>query len=245
MSGVVSSTWGFVKRHKGKFLLLGAGVGGYIYLNKILTRFDKNWEKSASKDFVAEVRKKEAHFENTIRTCNSTCASMAPKIIDILDQLLDATPFLEDLKKNPKDTGLWKDLSIVILTRAVSEVYCLSLFVCYLRVQLLVIAGYLYVDSSTSSSTSSLLNGSAFGSASSSSSLPAINQSIQMKYLSLLHAFYDEGIKEIVATVRTAVTETLNDSDKPINLTDKFSNKRLKSLFDEVSIDCVLFCLLH
>lgn len=166
---------------------------------------------------------------------------MAPKIIDILDQLLDATPILEALKKNPKDTDLWKDLSIVILTRAVSEVYCLSLFVCYLRVQLLVIAGYLYVDSCTSSSTS-LLNGSAFGSAS-SSSLPAINQSIQMKYLSLLHAFYDEGIKEIVATVRTAVTETLNDSDKPINLTDKFSNKRLKSLFDEVSINCVLFCL--
>lgn len=231
MSSAISSTWDFVKRHKGKFLLLGAGIGTYYYVGKILTRFDKNWEKSASKDFVAEVRKKETHFENSIRTCNSTCQSLAPKIIDILEKMLDATPILDELKKNPKNLDQWKELSVLIFTRTASEVYCLSLFVCYLRVQLLVIAGYLYVDSCNS--PSSLLNGHA----SSSSSLPSINQSIQMKYLSLLHAFYDHGIKAMVARVRKEIEEVLRD----IDLTESYSNRKLKTKFDEVTTNCLSF----
>jgi len=202
-------------------LLLGAGVGGYIYINKIITRFDRNWEKSASKDFVAEVRKKEQHFDNSIRTSNSTCANMAPKIIDILDQLLDPQDILQQLSRSPMDTSLWKELSVMILTRAASEVYCLSLFVCYLRIQLLVIAGYLYVDSVSNSSATPP-----------STAGPSMNQSIQLKYLSLLHAFYDEGIKEIVAPVREAVMQTLDQAGLKLN--DRLSYRDLKNVFDEV-----------
>lgn len=118
----ISGTWGFLKRHKGKVAILGAAVGGYYYLNRVLNSVERNWEKSTSKDFVSEVRKKETHFENTIQTCNQTCSGLAPKIIEILNGLLNAELVLERIKSDPTNRELWKQLSITIVTRIISEV---------------------------------------------------------------------------------------------------------------------------
>lgn len=211
---VVSSTWGFVKRHKGKFFLLGAGVGGFIYLNRLLGSVERNWEKSASKDFVAEVRKKETHFENSVQTANATCTNLAPNILDILDETLDAVPIIEILKKDKNNLKEWKNLTVVIFTRAVAEVYSISLFVCYLRVQLLVIAGYIYIDSVSDSTAPS-----------------QINQSIQLKYLSLLNAFYIDGIHEIIKPVQDAVRVAIDD----LSIKDKLTCKDLENIFEKVS----------
>jgi len=237
MSGPLSSTWSFVKRHKGKLFLLTAGVGGFVYLNKFLSSVERNWEKSASKDFVAEVRKKETHFENSIRTCNSTCTILAPKIVDILDKLLDCEVILAQLKSRPKDLELWKELSILIFTRAAVEVYSLCLFVCYLRVQLLVIAGYIYVDSCHRESAGIAPTLATPPTSSNGSSGISCNQNIQLKYLSLLNAFYDEGLKQLVTPVREVVTAALSD----ISLKDKLTTTDLKSIFDKIRTEMTTF----
>lgn len=214
MSSIVSSTWSFVKRHKGKFVILGAGIGGFIYLNRFLSSVERNWDKSASKDFVSEVRKKDTHYENSIRTCNQTCATLSLKILDNLDALLNSDEILQHLQSQPTNVTLWNDLKVVIFTRAAAEVYSICLFVCYLRVQLLVIAGYIYVGSSNSDSVNT-----------------SLNHKIQLQYLSLLHTFYEKGISEIVSPVKEAVIKSLTN----IKLKDQLTAKDLQKVFDEVS----------
>ncbi|KAI1278464.1 Peroxisomal biogenesis factor 3 [Halotydeus destructor] len=211
----ISGTWNFVKRHKGKFLLLGGAVGGVVYLNKVLNQVERDWAKSTSKDFVAEVRKKETHFENTIHTCNATCNNLSPKIVDILNELLDSEVILDKIKSDPVNKELWQKLVRTLFTRIISEVYCLSLLVCYLRVQLSVIAGYIYIDSLQTSS-----NGTS----------SVVNQSIQMKYLSLLNAFYQKGIQEIIEPVQEAVDNAVGN----LSLTTKLSLSDLKGLVFKV-----------
>lgn len=201
-------------------VLLGGAIGGVVYLNRILSTVERNWETSASKDFITDVRRKDTHFENSMRTCNSTCSNLVPKIMEILDELLDAQPILDQLnqlkdsKTSPeKQIKLWKELSVVIFTRAASEVYCMCFFVCYLRVQLLVIAGYIYADSCRQESSCS------------------INHNIQLKYVSLLNAFYDDGIRQILLPVKEAVRLALKNQSlkKPLMTAD------LQDIFDQVT----------
>ena len=206
---LVSSTWSFVKRHKGKFMIFSAGVGGLIYLNKVLSSVERNWEKSSSKDFVSEIRKKDTHYENSIRTCNQTCLTLSSKILDNLDVLLDSETILQQLHSSPVSIKLWDELKIIIFSRAASEVYSICLFVCYLRVQLLVIAGYIYVGSSLGTS---------------------LNHKIQLRYLSLLHSFYDEGMSKIVEPVKCAVKSILSDT----KLDESLSAEDLQKIFDQI-----------
>lgn len=188
-----------------------------VYLNRVLSSVERNWERSASKDFVADVRRKDTHFENSMRTCNNTCTNLVPKISEILDDLLDAQPLVDQLnllKSSPeKQIELWKELSVLIFTRAVSEVYCMCFFVCYLRVQLLVIAGYIYADSCHESSSS-------------------INHNIQLKYVSLLNAFYEDGIREILQPVREAVRVALKNQ----SLKKALTTADIQDIFDQVNI---------
>jgi peroxin-3 len=216
----VSSAWEFTKRHKGKMLLLGTAAGGIVYLNRFLSSVERNWEKSASKDFIADVRRKDTHFENSMRTCNSTCNNLVPKIVEILDELLDAQPILDQLSemKDQKVSAerqieLWNELSVIIFSRAASEVYCTCFFVSYLRLQLLVIAGYIYADSCQESGCS-------------------INHNIQLKYVNLLNAFYDEGIREILLPVKQAVRLALKDQ----SLKKPLTTANLQDIFDQVNI---------
>ncbi|RWS00324.1 perixosomal biogenesis factor-like protein [Dinothrombium tinctorium] len=209
----LSSSWAFVKRHKGKFLLLGGAIGGYFMLNHYLGDIERNWEKSASKDFVSEVRKKEQHFESTLQTCDSTVRSLTPKIIEILNTLLNSESLINAIESNPENkVVLWAELKVKIFTRIVSEVYCLCLFVCYLRTQLSVISGYMYVDSCRQASNS------------------VINQSIQMKYMSLLTSFYQDGIPAIVQPVEEAVKHAIGD----LSLKEKINISKMNKIFEKI-----------
>ncbi|CAG2169056.1 unnamed protein product [Oppiella nova] len=149
MSSILKSGWNFVKRHRNKALIGVGAVGAAYALNRYLQSVANEWQTSSSRDFVSEVKKKEIHFENTIETCNQTSMSLSVKIVDILDQSLDADPILEliradtDHKLTDTKIQLWNKLKVRIFTRVISEVYCVVLFVTYLRVQLSVLAGYI------------------------------------------------------------------------------------------------------
>lgn len=198
-------------------------MAGFVWLNRYLSEFEKEWQKSPSKDFVAEVTKKQAHFEYTLQTCDATCTSLAPKMIGVLDSTLDTESLLQRIKEDSKNLDLWDQMKIRIFTRVISEVYSLCLFVCYLRVQLSVIAGYIYVNSKE--------NISSFSTSPSNSTL-VINPTIQTKYISLVKNFYKDGINEIIEPVQQAVEqafETLKlEALSSVNLED------LKKLFDLV-----------
>ena len=199
-------------------------VGGIYALNRYLHSVANEWQNSSSRDFVSEVKKKEIHFENTIETANETSMSLSVKIIEILDRSLDAEPILEEIKSdsNQKLTEhkiqLWNKLKVRIFTRVVSEVYCIVLFVAYLRVQLSILAGYIYVDNSALNPSNLM------------SQIQITSTSVQNKYLNLLHNFYSEGIQQIIEPIMSAVDDALQD----INLKDQIVLHDLKTVFDKV-----------
>lgn len=73
------------------------------------------------------------------------------------------------------------------------------------------IAGYIYVDSQNGTSA-------------------VITQTIQMKYLSLLNKFYQDGIPEIIKPVQESVQHAL----ERFKLDDKLAISDLKTIFDQV-----------
>ncbi|CAG2114735.1 unnamed protein product, partial [Medioppia subpectinata] len=223
MSSLLNSWWSFAKRHRNK-ALVGVGVVGAFYaLNRYVHSVANEWQNSSSRDFVSEVKKKEIHFENTIDTCNQTSMSLSVKIVDILDQSLDAEPILEAIRADKLNDGgrqsiaLWNKLKVRIFTRVIAEVYCVVLFVTYLRVQLSVLAGYIYVDNCANNPANLM------------SQIQATSSGVQNKYLSLLHNFYTEGIQQIIEPIMEAVEDALQD----ISLKDKIVLQDLKNIFDK------------
>lgn len=225
MSSFLSSSWNFLKRHRNKAFVCVGAVGGLYALNRYLHSVANEWQNSSSRDFVSEVKKKEIHFENTIETANQTSMSLSVKIIEILDKSLDADSILAEIKadSNQKLTEhkiqLWNKLKVRIFARVVSEVYCIVLFVAYLRVQLSILAGYIYVDN-CAHNPSDLM-----------SHIQTTSTSVQNKYLNILHNFYSEGIQQIIEPIMSAVDDALQD----INLKEQMVLHDLKSVFDKVS----------
>lgn len=226
MSSLLSSSWNFLKRHRNKTLVCVGAVGGLYALNRYLQSVSNEWQNSSSRDFVSEVKKKEIHFENTIETANQTSMSLSVKIIEILDKTLDADNILEqikadsDSKLNEHKVLLWNKLKVRIFSRVVSEVYCIVLFVAYLRVQLSILAGYIYVDNCGQNQTN-LMN-----------QMQTTSSSVQNKYLNLLHNFYSDGIQQIIEPIMSAVDDALQD----ISLKDQIVLQDLKNVFDKVWI---------
>ena len=134
----------------------------------------------------------------------------------VLDEILNVQMLLDEIR-NAKDKESkmesWEKLKIRLFTRIIAEIYALGLFVSYLRVQLSVIAGYVYLDSCKNGSLKA-----------------NINQNIQKQYLSLLNTFYQEGIAEIIDPVQEAVETAIGD----LSLKEKIALKDVKSIFEKV-----------
>jgi hypothetical protein len=226
------NSWDLLKRNRTKVLLSCGAIGGLVLLNRYLNSWQNEWQKSSSRDFVSEVKKKEIHFENTIETCNSTAISLSLNIIKILDNSLSAESILQqikdncDSKLNESKIQLWNKLKIRIFTRIISEVYCIVLFVVYLRVQLSILSGYIYVDNCR-------LNGTQLVSNSNSTN-------VQNKYLSFLQNFYSEGIQLMIEPIMSSVENAMTS----ISLKDQIVLQDLKNVFDKVFISSFLLLLL-
>ncbi|XP_015792227.1 peroxisomal biogenesis factor 3 [Tetranychus urticae] len=219
----ISSGWQWIKRHKGKLLVVSGVVGGYVVLNKYLSAVERNWENSSVKDFVSEVRKKETHFENTIQTCNTTVYNLTPRVLSVLDNLLNSETILDKLKSSASQEEkllLWEELKIRIITRITSEIYALTLFVCFSRIQLSLIAGYLYVDCCKNGTTPGL-----------------INKDIQMYYLSLLETFFNQGILKLIQPIQEAVIQAVGS----ISLKEKIVLQNLTEIFDKIKANMNFF----
>ncbi|XP_053206111.1 peroxisomal biogenesis factor 3-like [Panonychus citri] len=219
----ISSGWQWIKRHKGKLMVASGVVGGFVVLNRYLSAVERNWENSSVKDFVSEVRKKEMHFDNTIQTCNTTVINLTPRALSVLDNLLNCETLLDKLKSSASSEEkllLWEELKIRIITRITSEIYSLSLFVCFSRIQLSLIAGYLYVDCCKNGTTPGI-----------------INKNIQMYYLSLLETFFTQGIQKLIQPIQESVIQAVGS----ISLKERIELTNLKEMFDKIKANMNFF----
>lgn len=215
-------------KHRNKIFLAGGVIGSVVVIKKILAGYEKQWQESSSRGFVHEARKREIHFENIINECNQLCQRMALKLIKRLQEVLDDTQLIEELSSKRGDTKVqskvetWKLLKVKILTKLISEIYCICIQVCSMRVQMSIIGGQVFARS-----TSTLESGSG---SSSASVADLTHMKAYTNYVSLLGSFYEQRFDCLIQPIEEAIDETLRaySMDYLITIED------FKTIFDKI-----------
>ena len=150
----IASSFDFVNRHKSKIAIAGGLVYGLFSLNRSPERFERSQKDSHEIKFLTESSRKiyeedcrkEADFLKVFESCNSKTGTLSWEISNHLNLLLDTSSIIDDFKfkgvEGSSKIALWEELRVRIMTRCMTEVVCLSFFICLFRVQEPAIAGY-------------------------------------------------------------------------------------------------------
>lgn len=210
-------------------MLAGGAAGAIVVVNKILSNYEKQWQTSSSKGFVHEARKKEIHFENIINECNQLCQRMASQMMNRLQDLLDDNYLIDNLKSKREDSNpldkleIWKALRANVLTRLLSELYCTCILVCYMRVQMSVVGGQVYVKSinpSTQSASGDLSHMKAY-----------------TKYNALLGSFYEQRFDCLIHPLEEIVDHAVCG----YNMNHNISIQDFKVILDKIKSEFTKF----
>lgn len=205
----------FVNRHKGKIIIAGTAVASYVALKSHISDVAESYNQSTMKEFVSEVNRKKNHFGETSNTCDQTVLDLSPRLIAELVKLLNVDRVFESLSKDKSNPKIWDELKVCLFSRIVGEIYSFSLFICFSKVQLSIMAGYQYLDNcNKTDSTKSVV----------------MKKEIQIFYLSLLEKFFSEGLRSLLGTIENVVFDTTKD----IPLDKKMTFEDLKNILDKV-----------
>lgn len=204
-----SSLRGFLNRHKKKFLVTSVVIGGTALALNYGQRKLREWQEREARNFLDMTRKKQ-HFESTERTCTHTILSLAPSVCEAVTKALDTQEILNQLRSNPANkVQLWEELKVLTFARVTSMVYAFTILVVTLRIQLNIVGGYLYKDSTNTNSQS------------------LISNDLQQKYLSLCHYFVSEGVEKLCRQIENKVRSVVQS----IPLKQKLSLKETEQVF--------------
>lgn len=205
----------FIKRHKKKlFFTAVILVGGryvYYYVSKRLKEFQ---DKEAA-DCLEHARRQH-HFDTNQRTCNMTVLSMLPTLRERLIAELNTEAITEKLKTHPAEkVQLWEDLKILSFTRVIVVVYSCTMMCMLIRVQLNIIGGYMYVE-----------NIQQHKGHNANEPMHVKPTAVQERYLGLIRAFFDKGVRDLVLKVKEAVTK----ETQSLSLKEKVTLPNLESI---------------
>lgn len=204
---------GFLNRHRRKFIVGGILVGGAVLLSRYTQKKLREWQERETKEFLERTRRQH-HFESTERTCNQTILSLMPPIREAILKILDTEKLVIRLRSDPPDkVPLWEELKILAFTRASVLVYAGAMLVVALRIQLNLIGGYMYQESTSE--------------AEGEAGAAHISSTIQHNYLSLCHYFVNEGIRELCTLVEVKVRLIVEGT----SLKQKFNLQDTEQLF--------------
>ncbi|XP_068199082.1 peroxisomal biogenesis factor 3 isoform X2 [Antennarius striatus] len=184
-----ASVWNFVKRHKRKFVFTGAVLGGVYLVGRFAQRKVRELQEKEASEFIAQTRR-QFHFDSNQRTCNMTVLSMLPPLREAIVCQLNSETLTDLLKTRPPNKlEIWEDLKIISFSRTMVAVYSTCMLVVLLRVQLNIIGGYLYLDSSKQT--------------------PVAPPDVQQQYLSSVQHLLGDGLTELTTVVKKAVHNSL------------------------------------
>lgn len=195
-----SSFKGFFERHRRKIYTTGAVLCGAYAVGKLAKWTLSRRYEEEHVELVCQ-SKKQFHFEGNQKTCNSTLYSLLPSLQDIVFKLANSEAITEKLKHKPADKLLlWEQLKICSFTRIVTGVYATSLLAVFLRVQLNLLGGYMYLDIEVEDT----YNKNSFNPPGQGRRVYMTDR-IQTKYLSIVRFFLESGVKDLVEIVEHVV----------------------------------------
>ncbi|KAK6641248.1 hypothetical protein RUM44_012957 [Polyplax serrata] len=183
----------YITTHKQKIIIGGALVSGAILLSKHVQKLLREWEEKETKELFERARKQQ-HYESVERTCNQTALTMAPKLWEIIFKLFKTEELISNLKTGaPNKIGIWGELKILAFAKLSALVYATSLLIVTLRIQLNLIGGYMFYDSTSESGDIK------------------ITSAIQEKYFGLCQFFMDDGAMKLCKFIEEKVKLVLQD----------------------------------
>ncbi|KAK9710027.1 Peroxin-3 [Popillia japonica] len=200
---VFSKLRDFLYRHRNKFLISGIIITGTILLNKYAQQRLREWQEREAKEILERTRK-EQHYESIERTCNETILNISIALKEAVAKYVNTEDIVAELRTNPENkVDLWNDLKVLVFTRAGCLIYLQVMLVIILRIQLTIVGGYLFKDSSS------------------------ISTELQKKYLSLCNTLLEAGATRLQIIVKREFTKLLT----PIKLGKQLKLKDLDSIF--------------
>ena len=184
---------GFFQRHKRKFFITGLVVGGSYLLGKYAKWRFTEWQRRQEMEYVEQARKQH-HFESNLRTCSVTLFSLVPSLRDALMEKLNCEAITAKLRDRPSNKlELWEELKVLSFTRTVASIYSSCMLFVFLRVQLNIVGGYMYLDSL-------ILTGEA-----TKGRQVQIAEGLQRRYLALVKYLLGDGLDFLVEEVKRTI----------------------------------------
>lgn len=185
----------FFYRHRRKFFITGVAVSGIYVAAKYAQWRLEAWRDSQEKEFIEQARKQH-HFESNQKTCSITLYSLIPSLKDSLLEKINSeelTAKLRDKNANVNKVEVWEKLKVLSFSRTITGVYSSCLLFVFLRVQLNIIGGYMYLDSMDFKDTEGS-NGRQVRGA----------EEMQKKYLALVKYLMSEGLDDMIRGIERA-----------------------------------------
>lgn len=205
-----SSLRNFVSRHKRKFIVGGVFIAASTFGLRYAQRRLREFQEKSVNEFLEKTRRMQ-HFESTERTCDSAIIGLLPGLCESIIKILDTEVILRELKSNPENKmDLWNELKVLTFSRSAALVYGISLLVTAIRVQLNVLGGYLYKDTTSSSETK------------------VMTQEIQTMYsLLIIQYMMQDGLNELVQIIQNNVGKIM----KKYSLKEKLTLSDIEQIF--------------
>lgn len=202
-------------RHRRKFYIGGAVVGGLALLSRYAEYKLIEWHNKQTKSIMNR-QKKRQHYENLQRTTNATILNLSNSLKEVIVRDLDTDALLLAIKEQPQHKQtIWQQLKNVGFSRALSIVYVSSLAVSALEVQLMLLGGYTYCDT-----------------ISSGNSRTPVSAQLQEKYLAAIHYFVEEGLPKLLI----AVTRAADRIVMGLPLTNQLTIGQLEGILKEIHL---------
>ena len=193
---------GFFRRHRRKFFITGAIVGGVYLVGRYAKWRFAEWQRQQEMEYVEQARKQH-HFESNLRTCTITFYSLVPSLRDALMEKLNCEAITAKLRERPANKlELWEQLKVLSFSRTVASIYSSCMLFVFLRVQLNIVGGYMYLDSLVG--TGENTNGKKVH----------IAEGLQKRYLALVSYLLGDGLDFLVEEIRRAVEGNKEMSNK-------------------------------
>jgi peroxin-3 len=197
-----------MSRHKKKFVVGSLViVGGGLALRYAQQRLREYQEKQV-KEFLEKTRRLQ-HFESTERTAEKAIMGLLPGLCDAIIKILDTDSILAELRTNTdRKLELWEELKLIAFARCTTFVYATALLVASLRVQLNIIGGYMYKDTTQAEAK--------------------VTKEIQTVYnLLLIQHLMNSGLQRLVKVIRENVSKIMKNH----SLKEKLTLSDIEQLF--------------
>lgn len=189
----------FFKRQRRKLFFTGAViVGGYVAVK--LAKWYMASKAAECEAILLDEARLEHHFQSNQRTCDMTVRSLLPSLKRALYERLDVEHLKTQLKSNPgaNRVQIWEEMKTTAVSQLIVAMYSSCFLVVFLRLQLNILGGNMYLDS---------LNEEEDGEGLNKRVDVRVSEGVQREYLNLVHCVLGDGMQTLSRTAKDAVTD--------------------------------------